>query len=68
MAPDILRRRRQNSGSITRVGPGLTVGGGGNVLQDGFGNKPRKDQDRGLHSQVHLVGVGGACIQASGDG
>ena len=50
------------------MGPGCTVGNGDNVLQNGAEKKYREDQGHGLHTRFHLGEVGGASVQATGNG
>ena len=49
------------------MGPGCTVGGGGNFSQNRTGNKPREDQDHGLKTRFCLGGSGRESIQAMDD-
>ena len=41
------------------MGPGCTVGDGGNVSKDVTGYKSREFQYHGLHTRVHMWGSGG---------
>ena len=49
------------------MGPGFTVGDGGNFSKDGPGEESREVQDHGVHARVHMGEVDRICVQYTGN-